>query len=84
MRFNTDEFPSDNNFKMPEGVDSEYVTEQSMNALWEMVIEPMEEKLSDEDKSLIGIIGVTLKLVAHKATLYENLQNGTLDENYLN
>ena len=84
MRFNTDQFASDDNFEMPEGVDAEYVTEQSMSALWEMVIDPMQDKLSDEDKSLIGIIGVTLKLVAQKAKLYEEMSQGNLPENFLN
>ena len=84
MRFNTDQFTSDNNSELPENVDAEYVTEQSMSALWEMVIDPMQDKLSAEDKSLIGIIGVTLKIVAHKAKCYEDMQKGNYDKNSLN
>ncbi len=84
MRFNTDQFTSDNNSELPENVDAEYVTEQSMSALWEMVIDPMQDKLSAEDKSLIGIIGMTLKIVAHKAKCYEDIQKGNCDKNSLN
>ena len=66
---------SDFNFDLPQDVDSNFVTSQSMTALWDLVIEPMEDKLSDADKSLISIIGISLKLVAHKAAAYEKLQN---------
>jgi len=51
-----------------------------MSALWDLVIAPMEDKLSDEDKSLISIIGITLKLVAHKAKCYEDLEKGNLPD----
>ena len=64
---------------MPEDVDAEYVTEQSMSALWDMVIAPMQDQLTDEDKTLIGVIGITLKLVAHKAKCYEDMQQGKGD-----
>ena len=84
MRFNTDQFASDSNFNLPENVNAEHVTEQSMSALWEMVIAPMKDQLTDEDKTLIGIIGITLKLVAHKAKCYEDIQKGNHDKNSLN
>ena len=69
----------DNNlFDMPEDIDAEYVMSQGMSAIWEMCIEPMIEqgKLSDEDRSLISIIGITFKIVAHKAKCYEDSQEG--------
>jgi len=75
-----DNSDSDFNFDLPEGVDAEYVTNKSMSALWDLVIAPMEDKLSDEDKSLISIIGITLKLVAHKAKCYEDLEKGNLPD----
>ena len=64
----------DNDSDFNEEIDAEYVTSQAMSALWDMVISPMEENLSDEEKSFIGVIGITLKLVAHKAKCYEDLQ----------
>ncbi|SVD32622.1 uncharacterized protein METZ01_LOCUS385476 [marine metagenome] len=84
MRFNTDQFASDNNFDTPENVDAEYVTEQSMSALWDLVIAPMQDQLTDEDKTLIAVIGMTFKLVAHKAKCYEDIQKGNHDKNSLN
>ena len=60
-------------------VNAEYVTDQAMGAIYDMVIQPMEGKLTEEEQSLIGIIGVTLKLVAHKAKCYEDMQEGKGD-----
>ena len=70
----------DNDFNLPEEVDAEYVTSQAMSALWDLCLEPMQDKLSDDDRSLISIIGVTLKLVAHKAKCYEDLEKGNLPD----
>jgi hypothetical protein len=80
-------FENQENFDMgelPEVVDSEYVTSQVMDALWDMVIEPMADNLNDHDRKLISLMGITLKLVAHKAKLYEEMSQGNLPENFLN
>jgi len=69
---------------MPENVDAEYVVDQSMTALWHMLIAPMQSQLSDADKTLISTIGVAFKLVAHKAKCYEDIQKGNHDKNSLN
>lgn len=68
----------DNNFELPEEVDAEYVMSQGMSAIWDMCVEPMIEagELSDEDTSLISIVGITFKLIAHKAKCYEDLNKG--------
>ena len=77
MRIEKDNnLPFDFDGEMPNAED---VTEQSMSALWDIVISPMQHQLSDEDKSLISIIGITLKLVAHKAKCYEDMQQGKGD-----
>ena len=68
------------NNNLPENVDAEYVTSQSMEALWDLVIEPMESKLTDDDKTLISVIGMTLKIVAHKAKCYEDLKQGKFSD----
>ena len=60
-------------------VDSEYVTEQAMNAIYDLVIEPMEDKLTEEDATLIGVIGMALKVVANKAKAYEDIMQGKGD-----
>ena len=80
MRFNTDEFAYDNN----DDVNAEVVVNQSMSYLWDAVIAPMQNQLSDTDKHLIGVIGITLKMVAHKAKCYEDMQKGNHDKNSLN
>ena len=65
---------NDNDFE--ENLNAEYVTEQSMNALWDIVIAPMESELTEEEQAIISMIGITLKLVARKAKLYEELKEG--------
>tara|TARA_B110001454_G_scaffold214249_1_gene233749 strand:+ start:1739 stop:1981 length:243 start_codon:yes stop_codon:yes gene_type:complete len=57
-------------------VDSEYITEQAMDAIYALVIEPMEDRLTEEDATLIGVIGMALKAVANKAKAYEDMQMG--------
>jgi len=58
-----------------------------MNALYELVIEPMQDKLTAEDAQVIGLIGMTLKIVAEKAKAYEQtFEKGqdNLPKNYQN
>jgi len=58
-----------------------------MNALYELVIEPMQDKLTADDAQVISLIGVTLKIVANKAKAYEEtFEKGqsNLPENYQN
>ena len=60
-------------------MNAESVTEMSMNAIYDILIEPMESKLSVEDSALISVIGTTLKLVAQKAKAYEDMMQGKGD-----
>ena len=67
--------------------DAEAIVETSMNALYELVIEPMQDKLTAEDAQAIGLIGMTLKIVAKKAKAYEEVfekGQSNLPENYQN
>lgn len=72
----------DNNFDFnsDETVNAEYVTNEGMCALWELCIEPMQDKLSQEDMAVISLIGMTLKIVAEKASAYEKLQGNELND----
>ena len=72
---------NDNDFE--ENINAEYVVNQSMNALWDMVIEPMESRLSEEEQAMISMIGIALRLVAEKARLYEELQEDNSPTNEL-
>ena len=52
------------------------VVAHGMNFLFEKVIEPMKDKLNPEDLALIGMIGLSFKIVGEQATAYEKLQEG--------
>ena len=45
----------------------------SMDILWESVIAPLEKDMDEEQIATIGLIGVTLKLIAEKAYAYEQI-----------
>ena len=67
--------------------DAVQVTETSMNILYELVIEPMQNKLTAEDAEVLGLIGTSLKIVAEKAKAYEQtFEKGqsSLPKNYQN
>lgn len=58
-----------------------------MNALYDIVIEPMEAKLTDEESQVISLVGLALQIVAKKARAYEEtFEKGqvNLPENYQN
>ena len=68
------------NSDFSEGTHADYIVGESMTALWDLVIEPMRDKLSQEEISVISLIGLTLKIVGDKATAYEKLQAGELND----
>jgi len=59
---------------------AEEVMSKGMGFIAEKLIEPMSEKLSEEDMALIALIGLSFKIVAEQATAYEKLQSSELDE----
>ena len=52
------------------------IVAHGMDFIFEKLIDPMREKLSVEDLTLISLIGVSLKIVGEQATAYEKLQEG--------
>ncbi len=52
------------------------VVAHGMSFLFDKVIEPMKDKLDPEDLALIGMIGLSFKIVGEQATAYEKLQEG--------
>ena len=52
---------------------SEDIMEQSMAMLFDMVINPMQEKLDVDDLQTLGLIGVAFKIMAEKAHAYEKM-----------
>ena len=65
--------------------DAELIMEHSMGFLWDVIIEPNEEQLDKDELSMLGIVGVALKLIAKKAKAYEDMyEKGQNNSNSLN
>lgn len=63
----------------PQGpqLNAEMVMDTCMTELWDICIDPIKEEMTEEQQTLIGMIGITLKLIAQKAKCYEEmLENG--------
>ena len=60
---------------------AEEVMSKGMGFIAEKLIEPMSEKLSEEDMALIALIGLSFKIVAEQATAYEKIQEGLSESN---
>jgi hypothetical protein len=54
--------------------------ETAMSAVWDLCIEPRMFELSDEERELMGVIGLTLKEIARKARCYEKIQASAVSE----
>lgn len=54
-------------------INSETIMDSAMGMLYDIVIDPMEEKLNGNDLKTISLIGVTFKIMAEKAHAYEKL-----------
>jgi len=55
---------------------------QGMSIISELLIEPSLEEgsLDEESQSLIGLVGVTFKIIAEKATAYEMMEEAEQEE----
>jgi|TARA_B110000305_G_scaffold214805_1_gene251822 hypothetical protein len=67
-----------------ESPSSEQVMQAMQSVLFDMVIEPMQEKLNIDDFKVLDMIGETLKAISEKATAYEHLNETNLEINYRN
>ncbi len=61
-------------------LNSESIMEQSMSILFDMVINPMQEKLDVDDLKTLGLIGIAFQIMAEKAHAYEKLMGQTSSE----
>ena len=78
-------FEEDNHELIDDIQDAELVMEHAMGFLWEVIIEPNEEQLDKDELSMLGIVGVALKLIAKKAKAYEDMyEKGQNNSNSLN
>ena len=78
-------FEEGNHEIMDDVQDAEVVMEASMGFLWDVIIEPSEKELDEEELVMLGAVGMALKLIAKKAKAYELMfEKGESNENSLN
>jgi len=67
-------------------LDAETAMEMCMDTLYEIVLEPAvkSDSLSEDDQVMLGVIGMTLKHIAQKASAYEKLQQASQEKNHFN
>ena len=64
-------FEEDHNDLVDDVQNSEYVMEVSMSLIHEILIEPNEDKLTDEQSMILATIGEAFRLMASKARAHE-------------
>ena len=72
------DFQSDSEMNANDAMDS------SMGYILENFIEPKESELTEDQAMMLAVIGVTFKMIAEKATAYENMIAGEGENNYRN
>jgi len=78
-------FEEDNNELADDVQDAEVVMEASMGFLWDVIIEPNEKELDEEEMVMLSAVGMALRLIAKKAKAYELMfEKGESNENSLN
>jgi hypothetical protein len=66
-------------FESNSQLDAETAMQACMDGIAVTLLEPAMEKgeLSEDDQTLLGIIGMTMKTIAEKARAFEALQDGS-------
>lgn len=59
------------------------VMANGMDFIFENLIEPMQDKLNEDQLKIMGLIGVSFKIIAEQATALENLEK-RMEENNTN
>ena len=78
-------FEEDNHELIDDIQDAELIMEHAMGFLWEVIIEPNEEQLDEDEHTMLGVVGMALKVIAKKAKAYEDMyEKGENNENSLN
>ena len=55
---------------------SDEIMTTAMGAIHDMLIEPMQGKLTQEQDAVLALIGLTFKIMAEKATQLEKMEQG--------
>jgi len=67
----------DENFSSSDGnPSSNDVMATAMNEIHDILIEPMQGKLTPEQDAVLALIGLTFKIMAEKATQLEKIEEG--------
>jgi ornithine cyclodeaminase/alanine dehydrogenase-like protein (mu-crystallin family) len=78
-------FEEDNHELIDDIQDAELIMEHAMGFLWEVIIEPNEEQLDEDEQTMLGVVGMALKVIAKKAKAYEDMyEKGQNNSNSLN
>ena len=60
---------SDEDNAMPK---AQIVMDEGMGFIFDKLLAPMEDQLSQEDIEMLAVIGVSFKIIAEQAQMYEN------------
>ena len=75
----------DNHELIDDVQNAEVVMEHSMGFLWDVIIEPNTYQLDEDEQTMLGVVGMALKVIAKKAKAYEDMyEKGENNENSLN
>ena len=78
-------FEEDNHELIDDVGNAEVVMGHSMGFLWDVIIEPNEYQLDEDEQTMLGVVGMALKVIAKKAKAYEDMyEKGENNENSLN
>jgi hypothetical protein len=78
-------FEEDNHELIDDIGNAELVMEHSMGFLWDVIIEPNTDQLDEDEQTMLGAVGMALKVIAKKAKAYEDMyERGESNENSLN
>ena len=85
MNINRSSNEEDNHELIDDVQDAEVVMDHAMGFLWEIIIEPNEDQLGEDEQTMLGVVGMALKIIAKKAKAYEDMyEKGENNENSLN
>jgi len=63
---------------------SDEIMSMAMSELADILIKPMEDKLTQEQDALLAIIGLTFKVMAEKATALEKMEQVVQQKGFVN
>ena len=71
-------------FQSNSEINANQAMDSSMDYIFEHFIEPRESELTEDQAMMLAVIGVTFKMIAEKATAYEEMIEGKGENIYRN